>query len=45
MNITLTHLLANTIPVLVIIAVAWLGGYLLQSWKREDKENEKKKEK
>ena len=39
------NIIANIIPVLVIIAVLWLGGYLVKSWEREDKANEKKKEK
>ena len=37
MDITLTHLMANTVPVLVITAVLWLGSYLVISWEREDK--------
>lgn len=33
----MNNVIANVVPVFVIIAVLWLGGYLVKSWEREDK--------
>lgn len=41
----MNNIIANIIPVFVIIFVYGYGFFMLHDWRKEDKENEKKKEK